>query len=298
MTLLSHHRVVSPARVADALAFLAEHAAEGWEPLAGGTDLLVGIHHGTEKRGRWMNLSRLSNELGGITKSGGEIVVGAMATMTEVRRSELLRRACPLLGEAAATVGAVQIQNRATVAGNLVNASPAGDTLPVWLVLEAEVELTSSDKTSRVPYRDFTTEYRKTVRLPHELVTSVRFRPPPAGRALFRKVGTRAAQAISKVVLAAWAVTDDDGIYRDVRLAFGSMGPIPVRASAAEEVARGMPVGEEAGVAAAHVLDVDLSPIDDVRSDADYRMDVSRNLVREFFAGRLGNPVDPAGSAG
>ncbi len=289
----------TPATLADALAFLADSsgaAGEAWTPIAGGTDVMVALEAGIETRTRWLDLSRLHDELAGIEGDGGQVRIGALATMTDLRHSEILGRTFPLVAQAASTVGAVQIQNRATVAGNLVNASPAGDTLPVWLVLDAEVELASAAGTRRVPYRDFTTSYRTTVRRPDELVTAVLFAPPPGAHTthlLFRKVGTRAAQAISKVVFAGMTHVDDRGRFVDVRLAFGSMAPTPVRAAAAEAITIGVEPGSVAGRAAAAALSEDLSPIDDVRSTADYRMRVAENLVREFLAGNLGGEFAP-----
>ncbi|MGQ0720561.1 MAG: FAD binding domain-containing protein [Candidatus Eiseniibacteriota bacterium] len=290
-----------PLGLDDALAFLAAHASEGWQPVAGGTDVMVALNYGKEPTRRWLDLAPVRAELAAVRREGELVRVGGCATMSELRRSELLARACPLIAEAAATVGAVQIQNRATVAGNIVNASPAGDTLPVWLVLDAEVELVSAAGTRRVPYARFTTAYRTTERRPDELVSAVLFAPLPVERTriLFRKVGTRAAQAISKVVLAAVARTDAGGLYEDVRLAFGSMAAVPVRASEAEAAAKGRPADPETGRAAAAKLAAHLSPIDDVRSTADYRWRVARNLVREFLAGRLGSSVrDAPRSAG
>ncbi len=286
---MSDHHVVTPPSLDEALRFLADRADEEWQPIAGGTDLMVGVNAHREERRRWLDLSRAAPEMKSIDEEDGGLVrVGGAATMTALRRSELLARTAPILVEAASTVGAVQIQNRATVAGNLVNASPAGDTLPVWLVLDAEVELRSSGGERRVPYRDFTPSYRQTVRRPDELVTAVRFRPPASENAamIFRKVGTRAAQAISKVVFAGYARASESGALDDVRLAFGSLGPVPVRAAAAEAAARGKPLHPGTGVAAAEALPADISPIDDVRSTAAYRRTVAANLVREFLAGR------------
>lgn len=288
MPVVSHHEVVTPASLAEALAFLSERAGEGWQPFAGGTDLMVHFNYGQETASRWVDLSRLRGELASIDDEGELVRIGGMATMTELRHSTLLSRACPMIGAAASTVGAIQIQNRATVAGNIANASPAGDTLPVWLALDAEIELASSSGRRVVPYRDFTPAYRKTVRRSDELVTAVLFRSPPAEcRQVFRKVGTRAAQAISKVVMAAIAAPAT-GPYEDVRLAFGSMGPVPTRVPAAEAAARGRPVSSDTGERAAAALATDLAPIDDVRSTAEYRMHVAGNLVRAFLAGYLG----------
>jgi len=287
---VSHHRVHTPGDLDEALRFLNDHKGEGWTPLAGGTDLLVGLDHGTEPRTLWLDLWRIRESLAGIEETDGRVRVGGLVTMTELRRSELLERACPLIADAAATIGAIQIQNRATVAGNLVNASPAGDTLPVWLALDADIVLASVRGVRRVPYRDFMTGYRTTVREEDELLTAVEFAPPEGAgwRGLYRKVGTRAAQAISKVVMVGLARTGADGTYDDVRLAFGSMAPVTVRAKAAEAAALGSRPDAESGERAAAAVAGDLSPIDDVRSVAIYRMRVAQNLVREFVAGRIG----------
>jgi CO/xanthine dehydrogenase FAD-binding subunit len=294
MPVVAPLEVFSPRTLAEALDFLASRPGETWRPIAGGTDVMVGIAHGKEPHDRWLDVSALAPEIGGISREpDGRVRVGGLATMTALRASELLRESCRMIGEAAATVGAVQIQNRATVAGNVVNASPAGDTLPVWLALDADVELASSRGVRHVPYRAFTRAYRDVDRRPDELVTAMLFAPlPREGTAvLFRKVGTRSAQAISKVVMAAVRRADGAGRFRDVRLAFGSMAPVPVRAGAAEGAARGRVASPETGRLAASRLGESLAPIDDVRSTAAYRMRVAENLVREFLAGRLGSPA-------
>ena len=284
--------VVSPRTLREAVEFLAAHPAEQWRPLAGGTDVMVGVAHGKETHPRWLDVSRLATEIGDITREAdGRVRVGGLATMTALRRSALLRDVCPMIGEAAATIGAIQIQNRATVAGNVVNASPAGDTLPVWLALEAEVELTSARGVRRVPYASFHLGYRKVDRREDELLTAILVAPLPreGTSLLFRKVGTRSAQAISKVVLAAVRRVDATGRLTDVRLAFGSMASVPMRAAAAEAAARGRHVSTPTGRDAAARLHESLAPIDDVRSTAVYRMRVAESLVREFLAGRLGS---------
>ena len=289
--IISDHHVVTPPTRDEALRFLAAHRDEGWVPLAGGTDLMVGLYRDRNPPGRrWLNLWELRPELAAIGREGELIRVGGLATMTELRRSSLLRAACPLIAQAASVVGAIQIQNRATVAGNIVTASPAGDTLPVWLALDAEIELHSVGGVRRLPYARFMTGYRRTVREPDELLTAVLFQPPGSGtvRLLFRKVGTRAAQAISKVAFAGIATLDEYGRYRDIRLAFGSMGPTPLRAGVAERFVAGSHPDADLGRRAAELLSQDLRPIDDLRSTADYRMRVARNLVREFVGGGLG----------
>jgi CO/xanthine dehydrogenase FAD-binding subunit len=294
MPIVSDLVVESPRSVDEALRFLAAREGEGWRPIAGGTDVMVGIAYGKEAHRRWLDVSNLAGELSGIVERGSRVRIGGLATMTALRRSSLLAAACPMIGAAAATVGAVQIQNRATVAGNIVNASPAGDTLPVWLALDAEIELTSARGVRRVPYRRFTTSYRRVDRRDDELLTAVVFAPLPRERTavLFRKVGTRSAQAISKVVFAGVRRSDAAGRLVDVRLAFGSMAPVPVRAAGAEEAATGRAPSRETGLAAAARLAESLAPIDDVRSTAAYRRRVAENVVREFLAGRLGERLE------
>ncbi len=290
--MISEQRVHTPESLDEALQFLAEHHDEGWRPLAGGTDVMVGLYRDRTSGNRWLNLSRLTSDLGGIRRSGDVIRIGASTTMTQLRCSALLQETCPIIGRAAASVGAVQIQNRATVGGNIVNSSPAGDTLPVWLALDAEVELQSAGGIRRMPYEQFLQGYRQTALGPDELLTAVMFQPRNCAesRWYFRKVATRRAQGISKLVFA--ALTDVvDGRLTNVRLAFGSAGPTTVRARAAEQAAQRAGMSLEAGIHAAELLAEDLSPIDDHRSTAEYRLRVARNLLREFVACNLGEPM-------
>lgn len=300
-SLLAH----TPATVAEAVAFLAEHAGEGWRPLAGGTDVMMGLYRDRRGGNRWLNIARLRHELGRIEWAGDELRIGALATMADLRESAIARAAHPLIAEAASAVGAAQIQNRATVGGNIANGSPAGDTLPVWLALDAEVELRSQRGLRRVAFERFMLGYRHSVMEADELLTAVLLKRPCPGlhAYLFRKVAPRAAQGISKVVFAATGlVVGDCSVasagpvgesspavrWSGVRLAWGSMAPMTKRAYAAERCAEGGLLAMELGMQAAEVLDSDLSPIDDARSTAAYRLAVARNLTREFLAGNLG----------
>ena len=289
--MFSEQLVHTPQSLTAALQFLAEHRDEGWQPLAGGTDVMVGLYRDATGGNRWLNLSQLTTELAGVICDGNSIRIGASTTMTQLRQSSLLQEQCPLIAQAAASLGAIQIQNRATVGGNIANSSPAGDTLPVWLVLDAEVELQSANGTRRMAYEQFLQGYRRTALRPDELLAAVRFVPrqEATSRWYFRKVATRRAQGISKLVFAGLADVID-GRLRDVRLAFGSAGPTALRARSAEQSAEGAVLSTETGVCAADCLPNDLSPIDDYRSTADYRLRVARNLVREFLAGHLGEP--------
>jgi CO/xanthine dehydrogenase FAD-binding subunit len=241
-------------------------------PIAGCTDVFVNLNFGTLSKTKFLNLWRL-DALREIEMRGGLLSIGALATYTDLIRSSLVRRRIPILAAAAREVGGVQIQNRGTIGGNVANASPAGDTLPVLAVADAIVVLESASGTRRVPFGAFYTGYRASVRRPDELIAALEIPPLPRGaRPWFRKVGTRAAQAISKVVFA--------GVRSPrPRMALGSVAPTVVRLPAAEAVlAAGGSIE-----AARDALLSEIHPIDDVRSTAEYRRRVSANLVEQFW---------------
>ena len=240
-------------------------------PLAGATDLYVAVNFGTLDSTRFLNLWGL-DPLRRITLRDSTLSIGALATYTSLIRSRLVRQYLPMLVSAAREVGGMQIQNRGTLGGNVANGSPAGDTLPVLAVAEAVVVLRSLEGERRVPFTEFYTGYRTSVRRPDELIVAFEI-PPVEGRQWFRKVGTRAAQAISKVVLAA---------VRGPRpqIALGSVAPTVVRLSGVERaLVEGADMDE-----AVRRLDEDISPIDDLRSTGVYRRDVAANLLRRFWA--------------
>ena len=258
-------------------------AAAPHRPIAGGTDVMVQI---TGELGpppeRMIDLSRL-DELRGIALDRGSLVVGALTTYTEIRRSAICREHLPSLVEAAATIGAAQIQNRGTLGGNVANASPAGDTLPILLATDATIVAVSRRGERDIPAAQFWTGYRQTALEPDELVLRVAI-PLPTGREVrFRKVGTRRAQAISKVVASlAWR---DHGLaagWSDVRLALGSVAPTPIRATATEAVLEGAHPTPETADRAAATLAEEIQPIDDVRSTADYRRLVAARVVHRL----------------
>ncbi len=252
-------------------------------PIAGGTDVMVAI---TGELGpipeHMLDLSRLE-ELRGISLENGALVLGARTTYTEIRRSTPCREHLPALVEAAATIGAAQIQNRGTIGGNIANASPAGDTLPILLAADAEILVGGQRGERRIPADAFFVGYRKTALDPDELILQVRI-PLRARRPLrFRKVGTRQAQAISKVVIAlAW---DDQGTagWRDVRVALGSVAATPIRARATEAVLEGARPTPDVADRAAETLAGELNPIDDVRSTAEYRRVVSARILHRLL---------------
>lgn len=272
----------SPRSLAEAYALLADSDPAPWRPIAGGTDLMVQITGELgEPPARVVDLWAL-DELRGIRLEGDELVLGALTTYTEIRRSPLVAEFVPALEACAATIGAAQIQNRGTIGGNVVNASPAGDTLPILLAADARIALGSASGERIVAAAEFWTGYRTTARRPDELVTAIRL-PIVAGRELrFRKIGTRRAQAISKVVMAlAW--TPSGAGWTDVRLALGSVAATPVRAPRAESVLEGAEPTREVAGAAMTALSAEIEPIDDVRSTADYRRAVAGRVLHRLI---------------
>ena len=273
-----------PRTLDEAFGLLAEAASNGTEPLtpiAGGTDLMVRITGEIgEPPARLIDLSRLG-ELRGIAADGDAITIGALTTYTEIRRSAACSEHVPSLVEAAATIGAAQIQNRGTLGGNIANASPAGDTLPVLLALDAEIVVGGARGERAIPAADFWTAYRQTALAPDELIVRVRI-PLAGGREeRFRKIGTRRAQAISKVVMAvAWR--DGEATWRDVRVALGSVADRPIRAAAAESALEGAQPTPETADLAAETLASEINPIDDVRSTADYRRVVAARILHRI----------------
>lgn len=274
----------SPRRLEDAYELLGDAAGPAWRPIAGGTDVMVQITGEIgEPPPRMLDVWQL-DELRGIVADGDALVIGALTTYTDLRRSKVVAEVLPVLAEAAATIGAAQIQNRGTLGGNVMNASPAGDTLPVLLATDAEMVLGSARGERVVPAVEFWPSYRTTARQPDELLLRVRI-PLVGGRSVrFRKVGTRRAQAISKVVMAlAWRAAEAGGRWTDVRLAVGSVAATPIRAPAAEAVLEGADPDRATADAAAAALETSIHPIDDVRSTADYRRLVAARVLHRLI---------------
>jgi CO/xanthine dehydrogenase FAD-binding subunit len=275
--------VESPATLDDAHRLLAAADGGAWRPMAGGTDLLVQLNGelGPPPE-RVLDLWRL-DELRGVSLDGDELVIGALTTYTDIRTSPLLAELAPALVAAAATIGAAQIQNRGTVGGNLANASPAGDTLPYWLATDALIVLGSAAGERSVPAAEFFTAYRETACGPDELIHRVRVPLLPRRHVRFRKIGTRRAQAISKVVMAvSWQATNG-GTWQNVRVALGSVAAIPVRARTVEAVLDDHRPDVQTTDAAVAALTAEIDPIDDVRSTADYRRLVAGRALRRIL---------------
>lgn len=254
------------------------------QPLAGGTDLYVYLNAGALPSCIFLDLSRL-DELRGITVKDDVMEIGAMVNFTAIRQHNHLRQHFPMLVEAAAVIGAVQIQNRATLGGNIANGSPAGDSLPVLLAYDAMIQLTSKKGRRQIAFSEFYTGYRRSQMRHDELIEKIILPQRAAAgkvRQRFRKVGTRQAQAIAKVVAAIW-LEDADGQVLDCRIAYGSVAPTPVRLYAVEAALRSQTLNAAAIDRAVLTMRADITPIDDVRSTAFYRQHVSQNILRRFL---------------
>jgi CO/xanthine dehydrogenase FAD-binding subunit len=265
---LLNRSLLQPRSLAEALKMLRDEGP--LVPMAGCTDLYVSLNFGTLADTRFLNLWPLGG-LRAIEERGDVLRIGALATYTDLIRSPLVRRRLPMLAAAAREVGGIQIQNRGTLGGNVANASPAGDTLPVLAAAEAIVVLRNAADTRRVPFTRLYTGYRQSVRRPDELIVGFEI-PAIRGRQWFRKVGTRAAQAISKIVVA--------GVANDTpRFALGSVAPTVIRATRTEQALAGGASIEEAQ----RILEEEIAPIDDIRSTAEYRRRIASNLLARFW---------------
>ena len=273
--------LVAPATLPEAYRLLGEAT---YRPVAGGTDVLVQLSGqlGPPPE-RLLDLWRL-DELRGIALDGDSLSFGALTTYTEIRRSAVCRDLLPAFVEAAATVGAAQIQNRGTLGGNIANASPAGDMLPLLLVTDALIVAGSARGERSIPAASFWTGYRQTALQSDEIVIRIQV-PLIADRQVrFRKIGTRRAQAISKVVLAlSWVASSPDQPWRAVRLGLGSVAERPIRATAIEAVLEGrLPESDTANTASVRVA-AEIEPINDVRSTADYRRAVTARVLHRLI---------------
>jgi CO/xanthine dehydrogenase FAD-binding subunit len=274
--------LAAPGSLADVLVLLAREPG-AWLPIAGGTDVMVLYGAGKLPARRLVSLWNLP-ELRRIDVHENEITIGAGSTYTDLRAHEVVQRDFPLLASAASWTGGIANQNRGTLGGNIVNASPAADSLPALLVYEAELILVSARRERRVPYVTFHTGYKKTLLAPDELIQGICLKR--RYREYFsytRKVGARNAQAIAKVCLAALGKTAR-GIVEDVRIAAGSLAPTPLRLRQTERLLQGRSLDAAQVSEARRVAVSEIRPIDDIRSTAAYRAAVFANLVEEFLA--------------
>jgi CO/xanthine dehydrogenase FAD-binding subunit len=278
---LPSYQFITPQDLVEALSILTREAGV-WKPFAGGTDLMVLLEAGKLPQKNYLNIRDL-NELRGIEVTEARVTIGALTTYTEIQTNPVLQNEFPMLCQAASETGGLAIQNRGTLGGNIVNASPAADSPPALLAYDAELELVSLDGLRCVPYQGFHTGYKQMNISPDELLTRIRL--PRKTKDLthyYRKVGTRKAQAISKVCFAA-VVGTDAGAVKDIRIALGSIAPIPLRCTKTEDALRGQRIDQLLLEIGKRELAQEIAPITDIRSTKDYRLRVSLNLLEDFL---------------
>jgi CO/xanthine dehydrogenase FAD-binding subunit len=279
------YQLISADSLGEALDVLAREEG-AWKPFAGGTDLMVLLEAGKLPHKNYLNIWNLP-ELRGIEVTDSHVTLGALTTYTEVQDHKTLREEFPMLCQAASETGGLAIQNRGTLGGNIINASPAADSPPALLAYDAELEMVSAKGPRAVPYHSFHTGYKQMDIRPDELLRSIRLpRLARESQHYYRKVGTRKAQAISKVCFAGVARMNADQIAEvriaDVRIALGSVAPIPIRCLQTESALRNKRINPETLANAKAALTAEIAPIDDLRSTRDYRLKVSLNLLEDF----------------
>lgn len=276
------YKVSSPANLGEALQLLAREPGV-WKPFAGGTDLMVLLEAGKLTHKNYLNIWNL-NELRGIEVNETHVTLGALTTYTQVQADPVLRSEFAMLCQAASETGGLAIQNRGTIGGNIVNASPAADSPPALLAYDAELELSSSPGSRWLPYHGFHTGYKQMLLRPDELLTRIRLpRQTSNQQQHYRKVGTRKAQAISKICFAGIASMDNSTVA-EVRIVFGSVAPVPLRCVQTETALRGQTLDANTIATAKQVLAQEIVPIDDIRSTKNYRLQVSLNLFTDFLS--------------
>jgi CO/xanthine dehydrogenase FAD-binding subunit len=275
------YQLVSPSSLGEALDFLSRDN-NTWKAFAGGTDLMVLLEAGKLPHKHYLNIWSLP-ELRGIEVSDDRVTLGALTTYTEVQWHALMQTEFPMLCLAAKETGGIAIQNRGTLGGNIVNASPAADSPPALLAYDAELELISKAGPRTIPYAKFHQGYKEMDLRSDELLRAIRLpRTIEPLTHYYRKVGTRKAQAISKVCFAATGAATN-GIIESVHIALGSVAPVPLRCHKTEAFLLTKTIDPETISAAQTELAAEISPISDIRSTQEYRLRVSLNLLEDFL---------------
>jgi len=274
--------IVTPDSLQEALEMLASKP-DFYRPLAGGTDLMVVFNAGHQQ---YKNLLSLHNfkELHGINVTDDEVEIKALSTYTDVRYHPVLQEEFPMLCQAAAESGAGAIQNRGTIGGNIGNGSPAADTPPALAAYNATIDLISKDGVRSMPFRDFQTGYKQMELKPGELIQGVRLKRKEGRLHSYRKVGTRKAQAISKVCFAG-SVTVENGKIAEAGITLGAVAPVVACCTKLEHKLIGKTLTEAAALSDSEIRELageSISPIDDVRSTGEFRRKVALNLAVDF----------------
>jgi CO/xanthine dehydrogenase FAD-binding subunit len=275
----SEFEFLTPKNLAEAISWLS--AAPKLSPLAGGTNLVVDMRCGRHTPQGVVNINHL-RELKGIWLENNFLYLGSTITIDEILMHDLVKQYAPALQQAAAVFANPLIRNRATLGGNLVDASPAADMAPPLLALDAEIELLSQSGLRIIPLKEFFTGVRKTILHAGELMTRLRF-PIRTGVSAFHKIGLRKADAISIVGAAVYLECTSENICRELRVALGSVAPRPFRAEEAENFLKGFSVTPENVQLTAKLAARAASPISDVRSSAEYRQRMIEVIVNRLI---------------
>jgi CO/xanthine dehydrogenase FAD-binding subunit len=277
----AEYELVAPGSLPAVLDLLA--AAPGqWTPIAGGTELMVAFAAGRLTASKLVSLWGIEG-LRFIDTRPDRLSIGGGATFSDLRSNAIVAADFPLLDKAASWIGSIANQTRATLGGNLVNGSPAADSSPALLAYDAEIELISVRGKRRIPYSQFHTGYKQNTMTADELLYAVHLpRRFVNHRQYLRKVGTRRAMAISKVALGATALLKD-GAIEEIRIAAASLAPYPARLAQTEAALLGHTLIPSLVEIARNALLAEAQPIDDIRSNAQYRKSVGANLLEEFL---------------
>jgi len=285
----AEHELVAPGSLEAVLDLLASSPGQ-WTPIAGGTELMVAFAAGRLSADKLVSLWGV-RELRFIDTQPDSIVIGAGTTFTDLRTDPRIAAEFPLLDKAAAWIGAIANQTRATLGGNLVNGSPAADSSPALLVYDADIELISVRGKRRMPYREFHTGYKQNAMTAEELMLAVHLpRRFSQHRQYLRKVGTRRAMAISKVALGATAQMRDS-VIAEIRVAAASLAPFPARLYQTEAALLDKTLHANVIESARRALLAEAQPIDDIRSNALYRKHIGANLLEEFLRSLTTEPA-------
>ena len=278
---IPNYEIITPKSLAEALSLLVNEPQK-WKPFAGGTDLMVMLEAGKLSHRNYLNLLPLQ-ELRQIDVQEKHVTLGALTTYTDVQRNSVLVDEFPMLCQAASETGGLAIQNRGTLGGNIMNASPAADSPPALLAYDAELELSASRGVRWISYNGFHTGYKQMGIRDDELLTRIRL-PRSAAPLVhyYRKVGTRKAQAISKVCFAGVLRVEGNAI-EEVRIGLGSVAPVPLRCARTENALRGQTISDDLIEEAIKEFSAEVSPIDDIRSTRNYRLRVAQNLLIDFL---------------
>ena len=248
--------------------------------LAGGTDLLVQMKGGTQNPSILIDIGNIKSLKGILCEDGKGIEILAGTKIAEIEESSLIRDKLYALYKAVTYLGSPQVRAMATLGGNLCNASPCSDTVPILMALGSELIIAGNSSQRRLPIESFLVDYRLVDLKPEEYLKSVMIpEQPKAAGSVYLCRTLRRAMEIDIVNAGLWLLSDKDRKCRDIRIALGSVAPIPMRAKEAEDSLRGQTISEESIQRAGHIASREVAPIDDIRGSAEYRRQMVKILV-------------------